>query len=69
MAALGRGPYKTGDISEKLNKESSTLAPLRGKLINKGLIYGPSHGLTNFTVPQFDDFLRRNYPFELGEKK
>ena len=69
MAALGRGPYKTGDISEKLCKESSALAPLRGKLINKGLIYGPSHGLTNFTVPQFDDFIRRNYPFELGGKK
>lgn len=69
MAALGRGPYKTGDISEKLDKESSTLAPLRGKLINKGLIYGPSHGLTSFTVPQFDDFLRRNYPFEPGVKK
>ncbi len=69
MAALGRGPYKTGDISEKLEKESSALAPLRGKLINKGLIYGPAHGLTDFTVPQFDNFLRRNCPFELGRKK
>jgi len=69
MAALGRGPYKTGDISERLCKESSALAPLRGNLINKGLIHGPSHGLTNFTVPQFDDFLRRNYPFEQDRKR
>ncbi len=63
MAYLGKGPYKTGDISTKLKKSTTTVAPLRGILINKGLIYSPSHGITDFTVPQFDDFLRRNFTF------
>ena len=63
MAALGRGPYKTGDIAGRLGKDSPGTAPLRGKLIAKGLIYSRSYGLTDFTVPRFDDFLRRNHPF------
>jgi hypothetical protein len=62
MARLGKGPYKTGDVSAKLKRLTTTVAPLRGILINKGIIYSPSHGLTDFTVPQFDDFLRRNFP-------
>mgnify|MGYP001619105554 FL=1 len=62
MAHLGRGPYKTGDIAAKLGKQSTTVAPLRGHLINKGLVFGPSYGMTDFTVPQFDDFLRHNFP-------
>lgn len=62
MAHLGRGPYKTGDIAAKIGKVSTAVAPLRGQLINKGLVFGPSYGMTDFTVPQFDDFVRRNYP-------
>lgn len=62
MAALGRGPYKTGDIAAKLGTDSPRVAPLRNQMITKGLVYSPSHGITDFTVPQFDDFLRRCYP-------
>jgi hypothetical protein len=67
MASLGRGPYKTGDISEKLKRSSTTLAPLRSALINKDIIYSSSHGITDFTVPQFDDFVRRNFPFPIKD--
>lgn len=69
MAHLGRGPYKTGDVAAALGKGSTTVAPLRGHLINKGLIYGPSYGMTDFTVPQFDDFLRRNFPAPLSSAR
>lgn len=69
MAHLGRGPYKTGDIAAKLGKQSTTVAPLRGQLINKGLVFGPSYGMTDFTVPQFDDFLRRNFPAPVPVRK
>lgn len=62
MAHLGRGPYKTGEIAAAIGRQSTTVAPLRGHLINKGLVFGPSYGMTDFTVPQFDDFLRRNFP-------
>lgn len=63
MAELGQGPYHTMDISGMLGVESSTaLSPVRSKLIKKGMIYSPSHGLLNFTVPLFDDFMRRAIP-------
>ncbi len=63
MAALGVGPYRSGDIAEQLRRPTTALSPARNTLINKGLIYSPSHGLTDFTVPQFDDFVRRVHPF------
>jgi hypothetical protein len=34
-------------------------APRRNVLIRKGMIYSPAHGVTAFTVPLFDEFLRR----------
>jgi hypothetical protein len=65
MAELGRGPYRSGDIAEKLGRRVTSMGPLRAQLIHKGFIYSPSHGLADFTVPQFDDFMRRNFPFPL----
>ncbi|MBZ4219153.1 MAG: ATP-binding protein [Chlorobium sp.] len=66
MAELGQGPYHTTDISGMLGVESSTaLSPVRSKLIKKGMIYSHSHGLLNFTVPLFDEFMRRAIP-DLG---
>lgn len=35
---------------------------LRNGLIAKGMIYSPAHGDTAFTVPLFDEFLRRTIP-------
>lgn len=59
MAELGPGPHRSGDIAAKLNKSVNTLAPVRGGLIHKGMIWSPSHGDTAFTVPLFDEFMRR----------
>jgi len=38
------------------------LAPTRNQLIAKGMIWSPSHGDTAFTVPLFDEFIRRIMP-------
>lgn len=65
MAELGGGPYRSGDIADKLGRPVTSVGPLRAQLIHKGFIYSPAHGLNDFTVPQFDDFMRRNYPFPL----
>ena len=59
MAELGPGPHRSGDIAAKLGVKSESVAPRRGNLISKGMIYSPAHGDTAFTVPLFDDFLRR----------
>ena len=40
----------------------TTLGPTRSQLIAKGMIWSPSHGDTAFTVPLFDEFMRRIMP-------
>jgi hypothetical protein len=60
MAELGVGPYRTSDISEKMGKTSSNqVSTIRNSLIKKGIVYSPSHGEMAFTVPLFDEFMRR----------
>jgi hypothetical protein len=62
MAELGPGPHRSGDIAEELRRKVTSLAPIRNQLIAKGMIFSPSHGDTAFTVPLFDDFIRRIMP-------
>ncbi len=62
MAELGPGPHRSGDIAHLLNKEVQAVAPTRATLINKGMIYSPSHGDNNFTVPLFDEYMKRVMP-------
>ncbi|WP_178863492.1 ATP-binding protein [Thiomicrorhabdus cannonii] len=62
MAELGEGPHRSSDISDILGKPSSAVAPIRARLITKGMVYSPSHGDTAFTVPLFDGFMKRIMP-------
>ena len=60
MASLGSGPYNSGDVAAAMGKTTAQVGPHRSSLIKKGLCYSPRHGAVAFTVPKFDDFLRRN---------
>jgi hypothetical protein len=62
MAEIGPGPYRTSDIADKLGASINTLGPVRASLIRKGMVYSPSHGDMAFTVPLFDEFMRRAVP-------
>lgn len=62
MAELGPGPHRSGDIASQLGVRVESVAPRRSGLIAKGMVYSPAHGDTAFTVPLFDDFLRRELP-------
>jgi len=62
MAELGPGPHRSGDIAEMLTKKISAVAPIRSRLIEKGMVFSPSHGDTAFTVPLFDGFMKRIMP-------
>ena len=62
MAELGSGPHRSGDIAGQLNRNVTSLGPTRNQLIAKGMIWSPSHGDTAFTVPLFDEFMRRIMP-------
>ena len=63
MAELGHGPHRSGDIAEKLRVPSNKLGPCRSTLISKGMVYSPSYGDTAFTVPLFDEYMKRTMPF------
>ena len=62
MAELGPGPHRSGDIATVLNRKVTSLGPTRSQLIAKGMIWSPQHGDTAFTVPLFDEFMRRIMP-------
>jgi AAA ATPase domain len=62
MAELGPGPHRSGDIAAMLGVLVESSAPLRSGLIRKGMIYSPQHGDTAFTVPLFDQYMRRVMP-------
>jgi AAA ATPase domain len=62
MAELGPGSHRSGDIAALLGRTVNMFAPVRQNLILKGMIWSPSHGDTTFTVPLFDDFMRRIMP-------
>jgi hypothetical protein len=60
MAELGGGPYRSGAVAGKLGQSSAALSQLRDRLINKGLIYATEdYGYIEFSVPRFDEFMRR----------
>ncbi|MCC6316729.1 MAG: AAA family ATPase [Gemmatimonadaceae bacterium] len=62
MATLGPGPHRSGDIAAALDARVSQVGPLRDGLIRKGMIYSPAFGDTAFTVPMFDDYMKRVMP-------
>ena len=64
MAELGPQAHRSGDIAAEFGKSVTALATLRQSLILKGMIWSPSHGDTAFTVPLFDEFMKRIMPGE-----
>lgn len=62
LAEFGRGTHRSGDIADELGVKVTSVAPTRSALIKKGMIYSPSHGDIEFTVPLFDQYMRRVMP-------
>jgi len=62
MAELGAGPHRSGDIADAMGRASSSLGPVRSTLIAKGMVWSPTFGDTSFTVPLFDEFMKRIIP-------
>jgi hypothetical protein len=61
MAELGPGEHSAGDVAAVMGRTSDQLGPTRARLIGKGLVYTTGHGRGDFTVPQFDRYMRRNH--------
>ncbi len=65
MAESREIEVSSGDIAGALGLESSApVGQTRESLIRRGLIYSPRLGYASFTVPQFDDYLRRHFELE-----
>lgn len=62
MAELGPGPHRSGEIASILGRRVNAFGPIRQSLINKGMVWSPNHGDTAFTVPLFDEFMKREMP-------
>ena len=59
MASLGPGPYRSGAVAEALGRTTQQVSAARDSLIKRGLCFAPARDVINFTVPMFDDFVRR----------
>jgi hypothetical protein len=62
MAELGPGPVRSADVAGLLGKRTNALAPVRDAMIKRSLCYSPRWGELEFTVPMFDQFMRRWIP-------
>ena len=62
MSELGPGPHRSGDIADQLARPVQSFGPIRNNLILKCMIWSPTHGDTAFTVPLFDEFMKRIMP-------
>lgn len=62
LADLGPGPHRSGEVADRLGVKVESVAPTRSALIRKGMVYGPDHGVTAFTVPLFNEFMLRTMP-------
>ncbi|HVJ38385.1 MAG TPA: AAA family ATPase [Stenotrophomonas sp.] len=62
LAELGGELQKSSDVAKAMGRSSSSLGPTRDSLIKKGMVYSPEHGYIAFTVPLFDEFMKREMP-------
>jgi len=62
LAETGPEPARSGEVAALLAMTVNEAAPVRDELIKKGMMYSPERGLVAFTMPLFDDFLRRKIP-------
>lgn len=59
MVQCGKIPCNISDIAEHMGKIGKSISPIRAKLIDKGVIYATRYGELDFTVPEFDGFIKR----------
>jgi hypothetical protein len=61
MASLGQGPYAVAVVARAFGVEDQRRVSVhRDSLIHKGLIWSPSRGRVDFTVPLFAQFLTQD---------
>ena len=62
MAEFGNEPANSTAVASLLGMTVKKAAPVRDEVIKKGMAYSPKRGLVAFTVPKFDEFMKRAMP-------
>ena len=62
MAELGPGVVRSAEVAALLGKKTTQVAPVRDTLMKKALCFSPGFNELAFTVPMFDQFMRRWIP-------
>ncbi|MCD8362749.1 MAG: AAA family ATPase [Lachnospiraceae bacterium] len=62
MVKCGELPCNISNVAHFMKKKVNSISPLRAQLISKGLIYSTGRGEIDFTVPLFDEYLKRINP-------
>lgn len=62
LAELGKGTQRSSDVAIQLGCDMDKANQQRTTLIKKAMIYSPAYGDICFTVPLFDEFMRREMP-------
>lgn len=62
MATFEEGECRSADLAEVMGVKPTALTPVRANLIRKGMVYSPRHGVLEYSVPLFGDFMRRSIP-------
>lgn len=62
MAKCEKLPCSILNVAKIMETEVSSISPYRAQLINKSMIYATGYAQIDFTVPGFDQFLKRLNP-------
>jgi hypothetical protein len=69
MAELGPEPHRATVVARRIGRTAEQAGPIRSRLIDKGLLYTPGHGLAAFTVPQFNRYMLRRHAGLLDDRE
>ena len=70
MAEFGDAPANSTAVANLLGLTVKQAAPIRDEVIKKGMAFSPKRGLVAFTVPKFDEYMKRAAPtFKPAETK
>lgn len=47
----------SSDIAKRINQETKYMSVYRSRLMKEGVIFAPSYGMLQFTLPRFNEFL------------
>lgn len=59
MVRCGTLPCDISNVSKYFGKDGKSISPVRAKLIDKGIVYPIRYKELDFTVPEFDSFIKR----------